>query len=91
MHVQGCDPSNYAKVHRKLKCPVPGCKEKLTSISTYTCKNCSSDVCLKHRFPSDHDCATRKGSQPLLSFPVMPDCIESAWHCQIIILLAQCL
>lgn len=25
-----CDPANYDKVHRKKKCPVAGCKEKLT-------------------------------------------------------------
>ena len=49
--VQDCDPSNYARVHKKLKCPVPGCKEKLTSINTYSCRSCSTDVCLKHRFP----------------------------------------
>ncbi|CAL5219611.1 g1481 [Coccomyxa viridis] len=58
-----CDPSNYARVHRKLKCPVPGCKEKLTSINTYSCRSCSTDVCLKHRFPSDHACDARKVSQ----------------------------
>lgn len=61
MPTQDCDPSNYAKVHRKLKCPVPGCKEKLTSINTYSCKACSTAVCMKHRFPSDHDCSSRKG------------------------------
>lgn len=64
-----CDPSNYAKVHRKLKCPVSGCKEKLTSINTYSCKSCSTVVCLKHRFPSDHSCEVRKAAQqkPLAS------------------------
>ena len=61
MLTQDCDPSNYARVHRKLKCPVPGCKEKLTSINTYSCKSCSTAVCMKHRFPSDHDCSSRKG------------------------------
>lgn len=54
--LQGCDPSNYAKVNKKRKCPVPDCKEKLTSVNTYTCKHCSKDVCLKHRLATDHQC-----------------------------------
>ncbi len=66
-HLQDCDPSNYARVHRKLKCPVPGCKEKLTSINTYSCRSCSTDVCLKHRFPSDHACDARKGGLLILA------------------------
>lgn len=33
-----CDPSNYDKVHRKKRCPAPGCREKLTTINSYTCK-----------------------------------------------------
>eukprot|EP00884_Botryococcus_braunii_P010364 jgi/Botrbrau1/19329/Bobra.0073s0060.2 len=53
---EACDPSNYDRVHRKAKCPVPGCKEKLSSINTYKCKDCKANVCLKHRFPSDHQC-----------------------------------
>eukprot|EP00879_Flechtneria_rotunda_P002552 GHRR01002751.1.p1 GENE.GHRR01002751.1~~GHRR01002751.1.p1 ORF type:complete len:362 (+),score=81.76 GHRR01002751.1:61-1146(+) len=52
-----CDPSNYAKVHKKPKCPVPGCKEKLTTINTYTCKSCKQTVCLRHRLQGDHNCA----------------------------------
>lgn len=72
-HLQDCDPSNYARVHRKLKCPVPGCKEKLTSINTYSCRSCSTDVCLKHRFPSDHACDASTSSMitaPALSPPI---------------------
>ena len=60
--LQGCDPTNYARVHKKPKCPVPGCKEKLTTINTYSCKSCSTEVCLKHRFPGDHDCTNRAGN-----------------------------
>lgn len=44
-----CDPKNYNKVHRKPKCPVSGCREKLTSVNSYMCKACSQTVCLKHR------------------------------------------
>lgn len=52
----GCDPSNYARVHKKPRCPVQGCKEKLTSINTYTCKDCRTAVCLRHRHADDHKC-----------------------------------
>lgn len=51
-----CDPSNYARVHKKPRCPAPGCKEKLTSTNKYLCKDCGTEVCLKHRFPADHRC-----------------------------------
>lgn len=51
-----CDPSNYDKVHKKKKCPVAGCKEKLTSINSYTCKECGATVCLRHRLAMDHKC-----------------------------------
>lgn len=56
----GCDPSNYARVHKKPRCPVKGCKEKLTSINTYTCKDCRTAVCLRHRLADDHACAGAK-------------------------------
>lgn len=58
---QGCDPSNYAKVHQRPRCPAHGCREKLGAINTYTCKECSKQVCLKHRFAQDHQCAGRSG------------------------------
>ncbi|KAF6259729.1 hypothetical protein COO60DRAFT_981515 [Scenedesmus sp. NREL 46B-D3] len=52
-----CDPANYARVMKKKKCPVPGCREKLTTINTYTCKSCKQTVCLKHRLENDHKCS----------------------------------
>ena len=54
--VQDCEPSNYAKVNKKPRCPVPGCKEKLNIVNTHTCKHCNASVCLKHRFAEDHAC-----------------------------------
>lgn len=56
-----CDPANYAKVHQRPRCPSKGCREKLGTINTYTCKECSSQVCLKHRFPDDHQCPGKSG------------------------------
>jgi predicted nucleic acid binding AN1-type Zn finger protein len=58
---EGCDPANWARVNRKQRCPVPGCKEKLTTISTYGCKKCGQRVCLKHRLEDDHGCAAVQG------------------------------
>ena len=64
---QGCDPSNYAKVHDRPRCPAKGCKEKLGAINTYTCKECTVQVCLKHRFPEAHQCKGKPGQSLPLS------------------------
>lgn len=56
-----CDPTNYAKVHQRPKCPAKGCREKLGAINTYTCKECNTQVCLKHRFPEAHQCLGKTG------------------------------
>ncbi|KAJ6831370.1 zinc finger AN1 and C2H2 domain-containing stress-associated protein 11 [Iris pallida] len=47
-----CDPAKK----QKPKCPVKRCKELLTFSNTTTCKTCDTKVCLKHRFPTDHNC-----------------------------------
>lgn len=57
-----CDPANYAKVHQRPKCPAKGCREKLGAVNAYTCKECSTQVCLKHRFPEAHQCQGKKGN-----------------------------
>ncbi|KAK3446714.1 zinc finger AN1 and C2H2 domain-containing stress-associated protein 16 [Eucalyptus grandis] len=62
-----CDPSNYDKVTKKRKCPVPGCREILTFSNTIKCKDCTLDHCLKHRFGLDHNCAGPK--KPDATFP----------------------
>ena len=72
MRLQACDPQNYAKVHRKARCPCPGCREKLTTVNTYRCKVCALEVCLKHRFPGDHNCPGRVPGEP--GAPCMLDC-----------------
>lgn len=59
-HVRtNCDPSNYAKVHKKPRCPVRGCREVLTFSNKMVCKDCKQEVCLKHRFGPDHNCKGR--------------------------------
>lgn len=68
MHMnQNCDPSNYAKVHKKQKCPVSNCKEKLTTINKYKCKKCAQTICLKHRDPEDHGCDAYRAQQNQLN------------------------
>lgn len=53
-----CDP----KKKKKPTCPVRRCKEILIFSNNSTCKTCHLKVCLKHRFPADHEC--KKQSQP---------------------------
>uniref|UniRef100_A0A2P2QNJ0 Zinc finger AN1 and C2H2 domain-containing stress-associated protein 11 n=1 Tax=Rhizophora mucronata TaxID=61149 RepID=A0A2P2QNJ0_RHIMU len=62
-----CDPSNYEKVTKKRKCPVPGCREVLTFSNTIKCRDCCIDHCLKHRFGPDHNCVGPK--KPDVGFP----------------------
>merc|ERR1719401_1731082 len=40
----------------KPRCPVKGCKEKLTAINSFTCGTCNQKVCMTHRFEDAHDC-----------------------------------
>jgi hypothetical protein len=47
-----CDP----RKKKKPTCPVRRCKEILSFSNTCNCKTCGVKVCLKHRFPADHDC-----------------------------------
>lgn len=34
-----CDPANYNRVHNKQRCPVPGCKERVTATNVYRCRS----------------------------------------------------
>lgn len=62
-----CDPSNYDKVTKKTKCPVPGCREILTFSNKIRCKDCMIEHCLKHRFGPDHKCPGPK--KTAVTFP----------------------
>mmetsp|Transcript_41351 Transcript_41351/g.103868 ORF Transcript_41351/g.103868 Transcript_41351/m.103868 type:complete len:168 (+) Transcript_41351:68-571(+) len=50
-----CRPPQAAPA-AKPRCPVPGCKEKLTMLNTFDCKRCRKTVCMKHRFEDTHQC-----------------------------------
>ncbi|KAI4300781.1 hypothetical protein L6164_034117 [Bauhinia variegata] len=63
-----CDPSNYEKVTKKKKCPVPGCKDILAFSNTIKCRDCMVDHCLKHRFGPDHKCPGPKKLETSFSF-----------------------
>ncbi|CAK9087777.1 unnamed protein product [Durusdinium trenchii] len=47
-----CAPS----VKTKPRCPVKGCREKLTFSNSCQCGSCGLKVCLKHRFEDQHEC-----------------------------------
>ncbi|CDJ39365.1 AN1-like Zinc finger-containing protein, putative [Eimeria tenella] len=66
-HRPQCRPELRAqreKIKKGRKCPVNGCKERLTAISSIHCPHCQADICIKHRLKEDHNCellkATRK-------------------------------
>lgn len=63
-----CDPSNYEKVTKKRKCPVPGCRELLTFSNTIKCRDCTIEHCLKHRFGPDHSCPGPKKPEAAFQF-----------------------
>ena len=48
---RGCDPARKCKP----RCPARQCKETLTFSNTSHCKGCGQKLCLKHRFPADHE------------------------------------
>ena len=48
-----CNPRLKKTVRR---CPVPGCKEKLSLVNVYKCEACGKEFCLRHRYKEDHDC-----------------------------------
>ena len=59
-HRQGlCDPANYERVHSRKRCSAAGCREKLTSVNAYICKDCRQQTCIRHRFPESHVCVDR--------------------------------
>jgi hypothetical protein len=51
-----CDPAAYAQRVHKPRCPVGGCREKLTFSNRVACRACGRATCLRHRFPDDHGC-----------------------------------
>ncbi|XP_073060340.1 zinc finger AN1 domain-containing stress-associated protein 12 [Primulina eburnea] len=56
-----CDP----KKKKKPACPVRRCKEVLTFSNTSSCKICRINVCLRHRFPMDHNCGKLRLPSPM--------------------------
>lgn len=60
----GCNPDNYAKVHKKKMCAVKHCKEKLVTTNSITCRDCGATTCLRHRLAEDHSCSGPRVVQP---------------------------
>eukprot|EP00933_Yihiella_yeosuensis_P073371 TRINITY_DN82019_c0_g1_i1.p1 TRINITY_DN82019_c0_g1~~TRINITY_DN82019_c0_g1_i1.p1 ORF type:complete len:230 (-),score=33.36 TRINITY_DN82019_c0_g1_i1:482-1114(-) len=64
----GCaHSSGSSKVTSKARCPVPGCKEILTSSGSISCPKCNLKTCLKHRFEDQHDCPGTAGGSSALA------------------------
>jgi len=60
-----CDPENYARVHKRKRCCAAGCREKLTTVNAYACKQCGEETCVRHRMPESHSCVrARSGVVP---------------------------
>merc|ERR1712083_8312 len=48
----------------KPRCPVEGCKAKLTQSGSVRCGTCNQRVCLKHRFEDAHPCKVVESARP---------------------------
>merc|ERR1712014_134343 len=51
-----CRPPAAVAERPKPKCPVKGCKVKLTAINQFKCPTCNECVCMAHRFEDQHEC-----------------------------------
>ncbi|CAI5470232.1 unnamed protein product [Closterium sp. Yama58-4] len=60
-HMGGSD-CQAASAERRTKCPVRGCRQRLTTSNRAKCRSCAEDHCLQHRLASDHHCAHRATS-----------------------------
>ncbi|KAF4669890.1 AN1-type zinc finger protein 2A [Perkinsus chesapeaki] len=58
-----CRPENYNKP-RLQKCPVEGCRERLTEVNSYECPKCHTKICLKHRYEDAHPCEEWRARGP---------------------------
>ncbi|CAK0813208.1 unnamed protein product [Prorocentrum cordatum] len=61
-------------VRKRPRCPVPGCKEKLTETTSIVCTACGSRTCMRHRYEDAHPCAR---AQPSRAKPGAGE-----WQCQ---------
>lgn len=73
-HVRGgsCAPKNGGKAlgtdasqattkkKKKPRCAADSCREILTASNQFHCTKCRQEVCLKHRFESDHGCESAR-------------------------------
>lgn len=48
---------------KKARCGADKCREILTASNQFSCTKCRQNVCLKHRFESDHDCEAVRAQQ----------------------------
>lgn len=56
------------------KCPLKGCRQKLTTIQKFDCSKCKITVCINHRLPESHHCDYVKKNKCL-----PPDALRSGF------------
>uniref|UniRef100_K3WTA0 AN1-type domain-containing protein n=1 Tax=Globisporangium ultimum (strain ATCC 200006 / CBS 805.95 / DAOM BR144) TaxID=431595 RepID=K3WTA0_GLOUD len=52
----GTNAAGAPKKKKKPRCAAAQCREILTASNQFSCTKCRQNVCMKHRFESDHDC-----------------------------------
>eukprot|EP01040_Poterioochromonas_malhamensis_P018535 gene18535-21672_t len=55
-YLNGCTQTAQRK--QTKKCGKSGCSTTLGPTNTFTCSKCRQEVCIAHRLPEDHNCAT---------------------------------
>jgi len=70
-----CTPGLRAERVQKKRCPVPGCREKLTASNKSACSRCRVEHCLGHRHADSHSC---KGVAGVVSSSFLGRMIGSA-------------
>lgn len=48
---------------KKKRCAADKCREVLVTSNTFHCQRCRQEVCMRHRFETDHDCEAVRQSQ----------------------------
>ncbi|CAI5727932.1 unnamed protein product [Hyaloperonospora brassicae] len=56
--LQQQQPQQPKKTKKKRRCAAHDCREVLLPSNQFSCPKCRQDVCLRHRFETDHTCAS---------------------------------
>lgn len=53
-----CNPARRKQRKQKKRCGAKGCHKKLTLTNKFSCDSCRLELCLAHRYPDAHNCAS---------------------------------